>query len=76
MREDDIRNRDENGNIQLLLESSSFHSTGGIEDDGLENDDAYIDIAENSEEEILSEFGKSVSDAESKAILQGTKRLR
>lgn len=63
--------------IQVLMEGSTYHSAGGIENDGLEEDDVYVDIGEDSEEDLIAELEKRIEDARKKGISEkGAARLR
>lgn len=75
MPQEGTRNTDDR--IQALLAEAIFHSAGGIEEDGLGDDDIYIDMGDDPEEHIVAELEKRVDDARKKGLSkEGAQRLR
>lgn len=63
--------------VASLLTEAIFHSAGGYENDGLEEDDVYIDLGEDPDEDIVAEIQKRVDEAKSNGLSpDGVKKLR
>ena len=70
-------NNPEAGSISVLLDDGVYHSAGGFEADGLEEDDIYIDLGEDDESEIIKELDKRVFEARDAGLSEeGQKTLK
>lgn len=54
--------------VRTLLEEAVLHSAGGINCSGLEEENIYIDIGDDAEEDPVAELEKRVSQAKEKGI--------
>lgn len=63
-------NQENNGstvnNICSLLKDAIYHSIRGAEGDGLEEQDVYIDIGEDTDEELSKEIDQRILEAKQK----------
>lgn len=63
--------------ISILSYEGTYHSGGGQENDGLNGDDVYIDIGEDSEQDIRSVLNEKVEEAKDAGMsAEGVKELR
>lgn len=63
--------------IAALLSGDIFHSAGGVEDDGMDDEDIYIDMGEDPPFEIEKELEKRIKDAGQNGLTgKGIERLR
>lgn len=71
-------NEDENkGTIAPLLDEGIFHSAGGSEADGLDEEDIYIDLGEVSDAKIIKELDKRIEETRVAGMSeQGQKELK
>lgn len=70
-------NQEENeGTIAALFGESVFHSSGQIEEDGLEDEDVYVDLGDDRIEDIEDELQKRIAEAVSNGLSRkGEKKL-
>lgn len=75
--EDDGNKEETEGKIAALFGESLFHSSGIIEDDGLEKDDMYVDLGDDQLHEVDEELARRVEEATQNGMSQeGAKRLK
>lgn len=63
--------------ICSLIEEAVYHSAGGTDCDGLEEEDVYIDIGDDIEDDLVKELEARVHEARDKGLSErGANRLR
>lgn len=50
--EEDGNEKETEGNIAALYGEAQFHTSGQIEDDGIEKDDTYVDFGDDPPHEV------------------------
>lgn len=63
-----IDEQNNNGSIATLLLENIYHSAGGSEQDGLEEEDIYIDLGEDTEEDINNALEQRINEAKDKGL--------
>lgn len=67
----------EHGRISALLAEGVFHSAGGDENDGLSDEDVYIDLGDDSEQELDDALNLRINEAKDNGMSPaGVARLR
>lgn len=65
------------GSIAAIMSSGVYHSAGGDENDGLQEDDVYIDLGEDEESELTKALGERLQEASENGISpNGLTKLR
>lgn len=66
MNQELIRQKDQKS--CALIEEAVYHSAGGMDCDGMEDDDVYMDIGDDIEEDLVKELENRVQEAKEKGI--------
>lgn len=61
--------------VATLLTESVFHSAGGVEGDGLDNEKVYVDVGDDSDENLMSKLKKVDERKRIDTSVEGLHRL-